>query len=246
MSTEKNNQFKGSEHIEQKKSAKANLEQNKTIWVLIGFVMVFSVLFVAFEWTTFEDKDERIIATTPPPPIEEPEVLKEIQIQVKNITPPPPAAQKPTEVIEIIKDEIDQPETEIMNSEDVFVDVVDVSDNAVVVVDEVVEEEQIFQVVEQPAEFPGGMKAMYEWLSENIQYPRISRDNNSQGRTILRFVVNSDGSIQNIQVIKSSGDMYLDKEAERVVGQMPKWSPGKQAGKAVRCWFTLPVMFRLQ
>ena len=104
MSTEKINQFKGSEHIEVKKSAKANLEQNKTIWVLIGFVMVFSVLFVAFEWTTFEDKEERIIATTPPPPIEEPEVLKEIQIQVKNITPPPPAAQKPTEVIEIIKE----------------------------------------------------------------------------------------------------------------------------------------------
>ena len=106
-------------------------------------------------------------------------------------------------------------------------------------------EEEIFQVVEQPAEFPGGMQAMYKWLSENIEYPCISRDNNSQGRTILRFVVNSDGSIQNIEVIKSSGDMYLDKEAVRVVGQMPKWSPGKQAGKAVRCWFTLPVMFRL-
>lgn len=246
MSTEKNNQFKGSEHIEVKKSAKVNLEQDKSLWLLIGFVMVFAVLFVAFEWTTFEDKEERIIATTPPPPIEEPEVLKEIQIQVKNITPPPPAAQKPTEVIEIIKDEVDQQETEIMNSEDVFVDVVEVDENAVVVVDEVVEEEQIFQVVEQPAEFPGGMQAMYKWLSDNIQYPRISRDNNSQGRTILRFVVNSDGSIQNIQVLKSSGDMYLDKEAERVVGQMPKWSPGMQAGKAVRCWFTLPVMFRLQ
>ena len=246
MSTERNNQLKGSEHIEVKKSAKANLEKNKTVWVLIGFIMVFSLLFVAFEWTTFEDKEERIVATAPPPAIEEPEVLKEIQIQVKNVVPPPPAAQKPTEVIEIIKDEVDQQETEIISSEDVVVDVVEYDENAVVVVDEVVEEEQIFQVVEESAEFPGGMQAMYKWLSDNIQYPRISRDNNSQGRTILRFVVNSDGSIQNIQILKSSGDMYLDKEAERVVSQMPKWTPGKQAGKAVRCWFTLPVMFRLQ
>ena len=245
MSTDKNNQFKGNEHIEVKKSAKVNLEQHKTVWLLIGFIMVFAVLFVAFEWTTFEDKEARIIATAPPPAIEEPEVLKEIQIQVKHQLPPPPAAQKPAEVIEIIKDEIDQQESEIISTEDV-VDVAEVSEEGMIVVDDEPEEEQIFQVVEQPAEFPGGMQAMYKWLSDNIQYPRISRDNNSQGRTILRFVVNSDGSIQGIEVIKSSGDMYLDKEAVRVVGEMPRWSPGKQAGKSVRCWFTLPVMFRLQ
>ena len=245
MSTDKNNQFKGNEHIEVKKSAKVNLEQHKTVWLLIGFIMVFAVLFVAFEWTTFEDKEARIIATAPPPAIEEPEVLKEIQIQVKHQLPPPPQAQKPAEVIEIIKDEIDQQESEIISTEDV-VDVAEVSNEGMIVVDDEPEEEQIFQVVEQPAEFPGGMQAMYKWLSDNIQYPRISRDNNSQGRTILRFVVNSDGSIQGIEVIKSSGDMYLDKEAVRVVGEMPRWSPGKQAGKAVRCWFTLPVMFRLQ
>ena len=142
MSTEKINQFKGSEHIEVKKSAKANLEQDKLLWVLIGFVMVFAVLFVAFEWTTFENKNARIIASAPPPPIEEPEVLKEIQIQVKNIVPPPPAAQKPTEVIEIIKDEVDQQETEIISSEDVVVDVVEVSDNGFVAVDEVVDHQR--------------------------------------------------------------------------------------------------------
>ena len=245
MSTENKRQYEGNEHIEVKKSAKVNLEQHKTVWLLIGFIMVFAVLFVAFEWTTFEDKEARIIATAPPPAIEEPEVLKEIQIQVKHQLPPPPQAQKPAEVIEIIKDEIDQQESEIISTEDV-VDVAEVSEEGMIVVDDEPEEEQIFQVVEQPAEFPGGMQAMYKWLSDNIQYPRISRDNNSQGRTILRFVVNSDGSIQGIEVIKSSGDMYLDKEAVRVVGEMPRWSPGKQAGKAVRCWFTLPVMFRLQ
>ncbi|MBO7290197.1 MAG: energy transducer TonB [Bacteroidaceae bacterium] len=242
MSTEKKNQLKGSEHIEVKKSAKANLEQDKLLWVLIGFVMVFAVLFVAFEWTTFEDKNERIIATAPPPAIEEPEVLKEIQIQVKNIVPPPPAAQKPTEVIEIIKDEVDQQETEIISSEDVVVDVVDVSDNGIVEVAEVVEEEEIFQIVEESASFDG----LQQYLADNIQYPRVSRDNDSQGRVYVRFVVNADGSVQNVQVLKSSGDKYLDDEAVRVVTNMPKWKPGKQAGKAVRCWFTLPVNFRLR
>ena len=242
MSTEKINQFKGSEHIEVKKSAKANLEQDKLLWVLIGFVMVFAVLFVAFEWTTFENKNARIIASAPPPPIEEPEVLKEIQIQVKNIVPPPPAAQKPTEVIEIIKDEVDQQETEIISSEDVVVDVVDVADNGIVAVEEVVEEEEIFQIVEEPAGFDG----LNKYLADNIQYPRISRDNDSQGKVFVRFVVNADGSVQNVQVLKSSGDKYLDDEAVRVVSNMPKWKPGKQAGKAVRCWFTLPVNFRLR
>ena len=242
MSTEKINHFKGSEHIEVKKSAKANLEQDKLLWVLIGFVMVFAVLFVAFEWTTFENKNARIIASAPPPPIEEPEVLKEIQIQVKNIVPPPPAAQKPTEVIEIIKDEVDQQETEIISSEDVVVDVVDVADNGIVAVEEVVEEEEIFQIVEEPAGFDG----LNKYLADNIQYPRISRDNDSQGKVFVRFVVNADGSVQNVQVLKSSGDKYLDDEAVRVVSNMPKWKPGRQAGKAVRCWFTLPVNFRLR
>ena len=101
-------------------------------------------------------------------------------------------------------------------------------------------------MVEQQPEFPGGMKALMKYLQENINYPRISRDNNSQGRAFIRFVVNSDGSIQQVEVLKSSGDIYLDKEAVRVVEGMPKWTPGKQAGKAVRVFFTLPVVFRLQ
>ena len=125
-------------------------------------------------------------------------------------------------------------------------DVVEVSDNANIVVEDVVEEETVFQVVEQQPEFPGGMKALMKYLQENINYPRVSRDNNSQGRAFIRFVVNTDGSIQGVEVLKSSGDMYLDKEAVRVVSGMPKWKPGRQSGKAVRVYFTLPVVFRLQ
>ncbi|MBO5806622.1 MAG: TonB family protein [Bacteroidaceae bacterium] len=106
-------------------------------------------------------------------------------------------------------------------------------------------ENEIHQVVEVQPEFPGGMKALMKYLQENIQYPRISRENNSQGRVFVRFIVNTDGSIQGAEVMKSSGDIYLDKEAVRVVSGMPKWSPARQSGKAVRVYFVLPVVFRL-
>ena len=79
-----------------------------------------------------------------------------------------------------------------------------------------------------------------------MKYPSISRNNGSQGTALMGFTVNSDGSITDVQVIKSTNDMYLDKEAERVVKAMPKWKPGKQAGKAVRVSFKLPIRFRLQ
>jgi TonB family protein len=108
------------------------------------------------------------------------------------------------------------------------------------------EEEVIYDVAEDPAMFPGGDAALMNFLKKNIKYPRISRDNGSQGIAIVRFVVNTDGSIQNIEVIKSTGDMYLDKEAVRLVEIMPKWTPARQSGKPVRVKYVLPVSFGLQ
>ena len=107
------------------------------------------------------------------------------------------------------------------------------------------ESEQIFQVVEQQPEFPGGMKALMIYLRENIVYPQESKKNNSQGRTFVRFVVKADGSIDGVEVLMSSGDKFLDKEAIRVIECMPKWIPGKQGGKPINVFFTLPVVFRL-
>ena len=107
------------------------------------------------------------------------------------------------------------------------------------------EDEQIIDVLDEQPEFPGGMQALMDFLRENIKYPRISRDSGSQGRVIVRFIVNSDGSIQDVEVAESSGDIYLDKEAVRVVGMMPKWIPGREEGKPVRVKFVLPVNFRL-
>ena len=108
----------------------------------------------------------------------------------------------------------------------------------------IVEEGHIFQVVEEAPEFPGGHKECIAFLSKNIKYPQISQENGVQGRVIVQFVVNADGSITDPTVVRGV-DPYLDKEALRVIKLMPKWKPGKQRGKAVRVRFTQPVMFRL-
>ena len=93
--------------------------------------------------------------------------------------------------------------------------------------------------------FPGGQAALFEWLSKNIKYPVVAEENGVQGRVIVTFVVERNGSITDVQVVKSV-DPSLDKEAVRVVKAMPHWIPGKQNGSAVRVKFTVPVTFRLQ
>jgi protein TonB len=112
--------------------------------------------------------------------------------------------------------------------------------------EEMADDETIYEVVDENPEFPGGMKKLVEFLGNNMKYPRISRDNGSQGRVFVRFVVNADGSIQDAEILRSSGDMYLDEEALRLVAIMPKWIPGREKGKPVRVRFVLPVNFRLQ
>lgn len=99
--------------------------------------------------------------------------------------------------------------------------------------------------VEEQAEFVGGMPALMRWLSSNIRYPESAQKNDVQGRVIVKFIVEKDGSITNAQVIRSV-DSDLDREALRVVGKMPKWTPGRNGGVPVRSYFTLPVNFRLQ
>lgn len=100
-----------------------------------------------------------------------------------------------------------------------------------------IEESTIYQVVEEQPEFPGGMGALMKYLRKNR-----SKNNKSHGRTFVNFVVNTDGSLTNIEVEKSSGYELLDKEALQIVRKMPKWKPGKQAGKPVRVRFTLPII----
>ena len=106
-------------------------------------------------------------------------------------------------------------------------------------------EEEIFVAVEQPAEFPGGQAALMKWLSQNIRYPEAAQQNDIQGRVIVKFVVEKDGSIGQASIVKGV-DKDLDREALRVVKKMPKWQPGKNNGVAVRSYFKLHVTFKLQ
>jgi protein TonB len=99
-------------------------------------------------------------------------------------------------------------------------------------------------VVEDQPEFPGGTAALLEYLRKNIKYPAICRENNIQGRVLVTFIVNKDGAIVEPEVVKSVNPS-LDKEALRVISQMPNWKPGSQRGKPVRVKYTVPVNFRL-
>ena len=107
------------------------------------------------------------------------------------------------------------------------------------------EENKVFDVVEQMPAFPGGPSALMSYLSKNIKYPVVAEENGVQGRVIVTFVVEKDGSITDVHIAKSV-DPSLDKEAQRVVRSMPNWIPGKQNGSAVRVKYTVPVTFRLQ
>ena len=107
------------------------------------------------------------------------------------------------------------------------------------------EPEQIFKSVEQMPTFPGGEAALMKYLSSHIQYPAMAQENNVQGRVVLQFVVEKDGRVGEVKVVRSV-DKDLDREAVRVCKTLPKFTPGRQNGQPVRVWYTLPVSFKLQ
>lgn len=107
-------------------------------------------------------------------------------------------------------------------------------------------ESDILEIVDEPAEFPGGMDAMREYLKKNMMYPMSAKEAGIQGKCYLRFIVNTDGSISNVRVVRGVVDCpECDKEAMRVVKNMPNWKPGRMNGKDVKMYFTLPIAFKL-
>jgi protein TonB len=151
------------------------------------------------------------------------------------------------EVVDSIKPEDD---VKLMTADEAEQTVVneDVNLAPVAVVQEEVKEyeapAEIYVVVEENASFPGGNDAMYQYLNDNIKYPDIARENNIQGRVTLKFCVTYKGAIEQIQIMKGI-DESLNAEAVRVVASFPAWKPAKQGGRAVNCWFFLPVNFKL-
>ena len=229
--------------MEIKKTPKADLENKKSTWLLVGYVIVLAFMFIAFEWTKRDLKIDTSQAITDL--VFEEEIIPITEQPEQAAPPPPPAAPPIAETLTIVEDDADVEETTIATSEETNL-AVEIKYVPVAVEEEEPEEQTIFEVVEQVPEFAnGGMAGLMQYLSKNIKYPTIAQENGTQGRVTVQFVVNRDGSIVDAKVLRGV-DPYLDKEAIRVISSMPKWKPGMQRGKAVRVKYTVPVMFRLQ
>lgn len=155
----------------------------------------------------------------------------------------PQEAKQISESIEIIDDSTNGKKKEPKKKSKEEEPVVEIINIENVVVEESEKENDIFQVVENMPEFPGGLQECMNWLQKNLKYPAIAAENSVQGRVIMQFIVNKDGSITDPKVVRSL-DPSCDKEAIRLVKAMPKWKPGMQHGKTVRVKYTLPIMFR--
>ena len=227
--------------METKKTPKANLESKRPTWLLVGYVTVLAFMFVAFEWT----RDIRVDTSGR---INENVFEQDMEIPLTRqpeVAPPPPQVTPINDVLTIIDDDATAEETNFASLEETGEDVV-IKHIPVTVDEEVVVEDDIFVVVEENPQFPnGGTAGLLQYLGKNIKYPTIPQENGTQGRVTVQFVVNKDGSIVDVKVIRGV-DPYLDKEAVRVISTMPKWIPGKQRGVPVRCKFTVPVTFKLQ
>jgi len=184
----------------------------------------------------------------PPPPVEMPKVntVKFLPPEVKKDEEVPEETPPPT--VEELKEAVaaDKTQEGDPNAEEVIVapeESAPVKEEAKAV--EVVAQETVFNVVEQQPEFPGGAGALMGYLGKNIKYPAAASRANVSGKVYLSFVVNTDGSIQDIQILKGLG-FGCDEESKRVIAAMPKWKPGKQSGRSVRVKYNLPVSFVLE
>ena len=228
--------------MELKKNPKADLEKRRGLYLEIGLVVILVASLVAFNVKTY-DKEEKVQFERQASEEQE-EII--IQTQQEELPPPPPPeTPEVTTEFEVVEDDKELKNELVVNAE-VTEDTKNIEITPVKVEEEEEEEEtQIFTVVENDPEFPGGMEALYKYLSENIKYPQLARENNITGRVYVTFVVERDGSIANPRVLRDIGG-GCGAEAIRVVKAMPKWTPGKQRGKAVRVQFNLPVSFNLR
>ena len=234
--------------MEIKKSKEADLERERSGFVLLGLLFAFSSIYIAFEWANVEKQevtnddivkmdigDEEMAPQTTQPDL-----------------PPPPPAAAPAMLDPVIEFNVNKNATstnvQIASSEDEGHEVAAAPAPAIqqVVVAPVQKEDvqQVYTHVDKKAEFPGGETALYGYLSQNIHYPEAARENGIQGAVFLQFTVNIDGSIEDIEV-KRSPDVSLEKEAIRVVKSMPRWAAGENNHKKVRSRFILPIQFKL-
>jgi len=224
--------------MEIKKTPKADLENKKMLFREIGMILALAAIFLAFEYKSYDARtinmEQRVVEDIP-------EEVVPITEQAAKPPPPPPPQQ--TTVLSIVQDDVEVEDVEINVEIDQTV-AIEAYVPPVREEEEVIEQE-IFTVVESMPEFPGGQAKMLEFIATNIKYPPMARESGIQGRVFVNFVVEPDGSVSGVTILRGIGG-GCDEEAIRVIQSMPKWTPGRQRGKAVRVSFNLPVRFTLQ
>jgi protein TonB len=222
--------------MKSKKAEKVDVDRKSGLYTRIGLSVALLFVILAFQWTVY---DRTVIELDSNLIIDEEEEIVDITKQEKKPPPPPPPPE-----LEIVEDnvEIEDDQPEIQEAEVKETDVVALA--PIEEEKEEVVEEQIFFMSEDPPQFPGGDKARNRYLRESIQYPEIERDNGIQGQVVVNFVVEKDGSINNVKILKGLTP-NINEEAMRVVKNMPRWQAGKQRGKPVRVYVNLPIRFTL-
>ena len=228
--------------MEIKKSPKADLESKKLTFTLIGLVVTLFVVWRVFEYKSYDKQTIDDLQRTV-------EVIEEEMVEITKQEQPkvqPPQPKPQVTQIQVVEDDVEVEDEIDINAE---VDQDEVIEEYEFTPPEIEEEEiveaEIFKVAEQMPEFPGGSAKLMEYIQKNIKYPMMARESDIQGRVFVNFVVEPDGSISNVAVLRGIGG-GCDEEAVRVVNSMPKWKPGKQRGSAVRCAYTVPIIFKLQ
>ena len=224
--------------MKEKKSAKAELESKKGLFIEIGLVVVLALIYMAFEMKSYDAITMDISVRTDV--IVEEEMVEITQQEKIELPPPPP--QQPI-LLQAVEDDI-------VVADDIEIDAeatvtTEVQEWTRPVQEEEIVEEEIFMIVEQVPEYPGGDEARLNFLRNNIKYPQMAREAGIQGTVYVGFVVEKDGSVTQVKVLRGIGG-GCDEEAVRVTKMMPKWKAGKQRGKEVRVSYNMPVKFTLQ
>lgn len=234
--------------MEPKKSPKADVGRNSSLYFVVGLALVMLMVWRALEWKTYDKTNDYDISMNVDDDLDEEVPMTE---QIK--TPPPPPPPAAPEIIEIVEDEEEVEETVIESTEtSQEEEIIEVED---VVVEEEVEDIDVpFAVIEDVPIFPGCEGAsdkracfqemMQKHIGKNFRYPEIAQEMGVQGRVSVMFTIQKDGSIGNVRM--RGPDKNLEKEAARIIGKLPKMTPGKQRGRAVRVPFSIPITFKLQ
>lgn len=227
-----------------KKSQKADLESKRAILLELGFIISLGLVLLAFGWKSYE----KTVQEFGPRP--EKDVYEEMVPITEQKRPEPPKPQVPKiSSIKIVDNDVNVDHDVVINAEaDQSTEMPEYTPPPPM--PEVKEEapvntKEIFVVVESMPSFPGGEQKLYEYLAQNLNYPVNARDAGIQGRVFVTFVVETDGSITDVRVLRGIG-AGCDEEAVRVVKEMPKWIPGRQRGIPVRVQYNLPIKFVLQ